>query len=294
MTLTNNGMKVLVNRGAKTVPDYTVPSRFKIGINQAVVATSDNTLTQSIPITGTEVVCACDVTTNWTAGTDGAITVNTTTFKENSASLNLTKDAGTVDNVMWYNQTLTSLNFTSKDLWGWIYIKDAATLAKLHATTALEVRYGNDYNTNYYKKVYTNANLTTGWNIITFNTTTGTQVGTVTLNACDSLNIKLVYTGTAITTAVGDIIIDDFKLVSSGDYYKNIESGYPTVDEVNFEINEKYYLNTVEANGFNISGIGDFNTDVAVLMSSAYKFTSQSKSNTDEFAFYLRKRLTRR
>lgn len=294
MTLVNNGMKILINRGAKAVPDYTVPSRFKIGANQATVIVTDNDITMPIPISGTEVVCACDATTSWTAGTDGAITVNSTTYKENSASLNLTKDAGTADNVIWYNESLSSLNFTAKDLWGWIYIKDAATLAKLATTSALEIRYGNDYDTNYYSYTYDNADLTTGWNIINYNSTTGTEEGSVTLNACDSLGIKLTYTSAAITTAVGDIIIDDFKLASSGDYYKNIEAGYPTVDETNYEINEKYYLNSTEANGFNISGIGDFNTDGTVLMSSAYKFTSQSKSSTDEFAFYLRKRLTRR
>jgi len=294
MTLVNNGMKILINRGAKAVPDYTAPSRFKIGISQATVSISDNDLTLPIPITGTETIDDCEATTDWTAGTDGAITTNSTTKKVGTYALNLTKDAGTVDNVIWYNESESSLDFTSKEIWGWIYIKDATTLAKLHTTTALEVRFGNDYDTNYYKKVYTNANLTTGWNVITFNTTTGTQVGTVTLNACDSLAIKLTYTGTAITTSEGDIIIDNFVLASSGDYYKNIEAGYPTINETTFESDENYYLSSTDAVGFNITGIGSFNTDGTVLMSSAFSFTAQSKSDNDEISFHIKKRLTRR
>ena len=294
MTLSNNGMKILINRGTKATPDYTAPSRFKVGINQAIVGVADNDLTQPIPISGTEVISACDVTTNWTAGTDGAITVNSTTYKEGVGSLNLTKTGATANNVIWYNQSLSSLDLTSKDVWGWIYIKDATALAKLATSSAVEVRYGNDYNTNYYKMVYDLADLAVGWNVITFNTTTGTQVGTVTLNACDSLGVKLTYTGTAITTSAGDIIIDDFKLASSVDYYKNMEAGYPTINETTFESDENYYLTSAEAVGFNITGMESFNTDTSAFMSSAFKMTAQSHSSTDELSLHIKKRLTRR
>jgi hypothetical protein len=292
--IVNNGYKLAVNRIGKAVPDYTASSRFQVGINQATVAVADNALTFAIPINSNESVSTCEATTGWTAGTDGAITTNSTTYKQGSYSLNLTKTGATADNVMWYNQTLSSLDFTSKTLYGWIYIKDATTLAKLHSTTALEVRYGNDYNTNYYYKVYTNAQLAVGWNLLYFSTATSTQQGTVDLAHCDSLNIKLTYTATSDTTTAGDIVIDDFKLASSGDYYKNYESGYPSVDETLYEITEKLYLNSTEANGFNITGVGTFNTDGSALAESIFKITSTSKSDTDEFAYYIKKRLTRR
>jgi len=292
--IVDNGFKIAVNRIAKDTPDYEPASRFKVGVSQATVTSSDTDLTNPIPIYNTEIIDACEATTNWTAGTDGAITTNNTDYKIGSYSLNLTKDAGTVDNVIWYNESEPSLDFTSKDLWGWIYIKDATTLAKLATTDAVEVRYGNDYNTNYYKYVYDKADLAVGWNIIKFNITDATEEGTVTDNACDSLAIKITYTGTAITTSAGDIVIDDFKLASSTDYYKDFTSGYPTVDETNMEIVTESYLNSVEGNGFLINGVGTFNTDTSVLMQDAFQFTAISKSNSEEIIFEIKNRLKRR
>jgi len=292
--IVDNGIKIALNRTAGISPAYTASSRFQVGINQATVAVADNAITFPIPINSTETVDACEATTGWTAGTDGAITTNSTTYKQGSYSLNLTKNAATADNVIWYKETEPSLDFTSKTIYGWVYIIDAAALAKLATSSALEVRYGNDYNTNYYKFVYDNADLAVGWNLIYFTTTTGTQVGTVTLNACDSLGVKLTFTATSDTTSAGDIVIDDFKLSSSGDYYKNYESGYPSVDETKFEITEKCYLNSTDANGFNITGIGTFNTDATAKAESIFKITSMSKSDTDEFSYIVKKRLTRR
>ena len=292
--LTNSGFKLAVNRIAKDTPDYTVASRFKVGINQSTETISDTDLTQPIPISGTETIDDCEATTGWTAGTDGAITTNNSTYKIGTYSLNLTKSGSTVNNVIWYNETETSLDFTSKNLWGWIYIADSATLAKLATTSAIEVRFGNDYNTNYYNYTYDNADLSTGWNLIYFNSTTATEVGTVTLNACDSLAIKLTYTSTSDTTSAGDIVIDDFKLASSDDVYSDFTSGYPTVDETNMEITTQSYLNSTQANGYNLNGVGTFNTDSTSLLQDVFKFTSISKSNTDELAFEIVNRLKRR
>jgi len=292
--IVDNGFKIAVNRIAKDTPDYTPVSRFKVSTGQATVTLSDTDVTNPVPIYNTEIVDDCEATTDWIAGADGAITTNNSTYKIGTYSLNLTKSAGTVDNVIWYNESESTLDFTSKDLWGWIYIIDAAALAKLATTSAVEVRYGNDYNTNYYKYVYDNADLAVGWNIIKFNITDATEVGTVTDNACDSLAIKITYTGTAITTSAGDIVIDDFKLGSSDDTYKDFTSGYPTVDETNMEIVTESYLNSLEANGFLINGVGTFNTDTSVLMQDAFQFTGISKSNTDELIFEIKNRLKRR
>lgn len=292
--IVDNGFKIAINRTAKDTPDYTPVSRFKVATGQATVTSSDTDLTNPVPIYNTEEVTTCEATTNWTAGTDGAITTNSTTYKQGTYSLNLTKSGATVDNVIWYNESLTSRDFTDKDLWGWIYIEDAAALAKLATTAAVEVRYGNDYNTNYYYYRYDNADLVVGWNIIKFSISDATEVGTVTDASCDSLAIKLTYTATSDTTSEGDIVIDDFKLSSSGDYYKDFTSGYPTVDETNFEITTESYLNSVEANGFLIDGIGTFNTDGTALMQDAFKFTQVSKSNTEELIFEIKNRFKRR
>jgi hypothetical protein len=292
--ITNSGYKLAVNRIAKSTPDYGVASRFKVGVGQAAVTISDTDLTLPIPIYNTEEVCACDATTDWNYTADGDISTNAVTYKEGTYSLNLIKDATTADNVSWYNEDLDSLDFTSKDLWGWIYIKDSDTLDKLATSDCLEVRYGNDWDTNYYYYKYDKADLSTGWNIIKFSSSDATEEGSVTLNACDSLAIKLTFTATTDELEAGEVLIDDFKLASSGDYYKDFTSGYPTVDETNFEIVTESYLNSVEANGFLIDGVGTFNTDGTALMQDVFKFTAFSKSNSEELIFEIKNRLVRR
>jgi hypothetical protein len=292
--IVDNGFKIAVNRIAKDTPDYTVASRFKVGVSQATVTSSDTDLTNPIPIYDTEEVSTCDAVTDWNYTTDGDIDTTSTAYKQGSYSLTLIKDAQTVDNVTWYNEDLASLDFTSKDLWGWIYIKDTAALNKLATSDCLEVRYGNDYNTNYYKYLYDKSDLAVGWNIIKFNITDATEVGTVTDNACDSLAIKLTFTATTDELATDEIMIDDFKLASLTDYYKDFTSGYPTVDETNFEIVTESYLNSVEANGFLIDGVGTFNTDGTALMQDAFQFTAISKSNSEEIIFEIKNRLKRR
>lgn len=292
--IVDNGFKIAVNRIAKSTPDYEPVSRFKVGVTQADVTSSDTDLTLAVPIYNTETVADCEATTNWVSGTDGDITTTSTAYKIGTYSLTLIKDAQTADNVLWANESLSSLDFTSKDLWGWIYIKDATTLAKLATTDALEVRYGNDDDTNYYKFLYDKADLAVGWNIIKFNITTATEVGTVTDNACDSLGIKLTFTTTTDELEADEIIIDDFKLASSGDYFKDFTSGYPTINETTFEIETESYLNSIEANGYLLTGVGTFNTDTTPKMQDAFKYTAISKTNTEELIFTIRNRLKRR
>jgi hypothetical protein len=292
--IVDNGYKIAVNRIAKKTPDYEPVTQFSIGVNQADVTSSDTDLTLAVPISGTETVADCEATTNWVSGTDGDIATTSTNYKIGSYALTLIKDAQTVNNIMWTNESLSSLDFTSKDLWGWIYIKDATTYAKLATSDALEVRFGNDDDTNYYHYNYDKADLAVGWNIIKFNITTATEVGTVTDAACDSLAIKLTFTATTDELAADEVIIDDFKLASAGDYYKDFTSGYPTADETNMEIETESYLSSVEGNGYNLTGIGTFNTDATPKMQDAFKYTAISKTNTEELIFTIKNRLKRR
>jgi len=293
--IVNNGIKTIINRAFKSTPDYTVPSKFKVGIDQSAITISDTDLTKPVPITGTELADNCETVGNWTSSADGSDSLNSTTYKEGSGALNLIKAGTTAASVTYYNNnSMTSLDFTSKDLWVWLYIKDAATYAKLDTTNCLQLRYGIDYDTNYYYLNYDKVDLAVGWNALTMNTTTGTEQGAVTLNACDSGALVFTFTATSDTLAAGDVITDEWKLASSGDYELNIETGYPTINETTFEAENQYYLNSAEANGYNLTGVADFNTDSPDLMCSAYKFTSVSKSATDEVKFIFKRRLVRR
>ena len=292
--IVDNGMKVLINRAFKATPDYTVPSKVKVGMNQSTVTTSDTDLTKPIPITGTELADNCESGANWSETTDGSDSLNTTTYKEGSGALNLIKTGTTTDTVIYYNNNnMTSLDFTSKKLYVWLYIKDSTALAKF-ASSAIQLRYGNDYDTNYYYIDYAASSLTTGWNLLEMTSSTGTETGTVTLASCDSGAVVVTLNNATDTLAAGDLIIDDWKLASSDDYFYDITSGYPTINETSFEAENQYYINSVMANGYNLTGVGDFNTDSTKKMVSVYKITNISKSNTDEVKFIFKRRFVRR
>lgn len=72
---------------------------------------------------------------------------------------------------------------------------------------------------------------------------------------------------------------------------KEISAGYPVIDLVNFEVTNRCYLNSLEANGNLINAVGLFNEDSSPLMSDAAKFDGQSKSNTEEFVYILKDRV---
>jgi hypothetical protein len=132
---------------------------------------------------------------------------------------------------------------------------------------------------------------TTGQSTSSYN---ATLVGNVDLSTVDSLSVKLNYTSTSNTTAEGDIIIDDFYLIGATSLVKDFSSGYPVIDETNFEITTESYLSSLDANGFLINSIGTFNEDSSPLMQDVFMFTPLSKSSSDEFIFRVKNRLVRK
>jgi len=286
--ITTSGKNLMINRSYKSSPDYSEISEFKIGIGTTTPSTSDTDLAISIPIDDTEQEDSCDSITNWSQGTDGAISLNNSTYKEGTGSINLYKTAGTVDNVLYYNNNnMTSSDFTSKDLWVFFYISTDG-YSKLATTDAVELRFGNDYNTNYYYRRYDKADLSSGWNYLIMNTTTGTEEGSVTLGSCDSGGIKITYSASTDEITEGNAFLtDDWKLAEASDYEKIFVSGYPTFDETNKKVTVRCHLTTLEANGYQLSEIGTFNTDGTPVMMDRDVFTAQSKTNLDEFAFVI-------
>ena len=287
-TITKIGKNLILNRAYKSSPDYSEISQFKIGIGTTTPGASDTSLDTPIPITGTEQADACDSITNWAQGTDGAISLNNTTYKEGTGGINLYKSGATVDNVVYYNNNnMTSLDFTAKDIWVFLFISTNG-YAVLAISDAIEIRFGNDYDTNYYYLKYDKADLSTGWNYLKMNTTNGTEQGSVTLASCDSGAIKVTYSASGDTLAEADsFIVDDYKLASVDDYKKMFVTGYPTFDETNKKVTVRCHLNSLNSNGYQISEIGTFNTDGNLIMMDRDVFTAQSKTNLDEFAFVI-------
>jgi hypothetical protein len=288
--ITNDGKKVLLNRGYKSSPDYTVSSQFKVGISNQTPAISDTDLLNPIPINSTESVDDCEATTGWTASGTNTVSLNSSSFKEGSNALNMIKSDATSADIN-VSKTTTSLDFTSKDFWIWFYVS-ADAYNNAATTDAVTIRFGSASG-DYYQYTRDKADLTTtAWNAIKFSSATAdSTTGSPTITACDYTFFQFTTDDTADTLIAGDLIIDDIKLASSGDYLGSFEASYPTFDETNHEVEIRCKLATTDANGYDIDGFALFNTDSTNLMTDEDTFTAESKSSTDEFLFIVVNRI---
>lgn len=285
--VTNNGKLICFHRLYNVSPTYTVPSRFQVGIGTTTPAASQTSLVQRIPISGVETVDACDATTGWTGNADTTIALNNTTFKYGTGSLNLTK-TGTAGTALEAYKTTTSLDFTSKELSIWIYVKDLLTLSKIGNTY---VRFGSDGSNYYYWQI--NSLLIVGWNYISnLTVATATTTGSPVIAACD---YTYLYVGTAlasVTWSAGDLIIDQILLGSSDDYNKAFVSGYPILNETDLKSTIRTLLLTTDANGYALTEFGIFNTDGTPKMFSRLVNTAITKTSTVQVIYVERDMVT--
>lgn len=282
-TITNNGHKIIINRSYKAAPDYTVPSRVRVGANTSSPTISTTSIDRIVPIQGTEAVDSCDATTGWTAGApDSAVALNTSTYKEGTGSLTISKiNTGTTS--FFISKTTTSRDFTSKDFWMWVYIVDITDLVS--AGTAMVIKFGSDSSNYYYYNVPITS-LTNGWNYVTFNTTTKSgTTGAPTIATCAYTQVLFNTDLTTDLVAANRIIIDDIKVASADDYYKGFEASYPIIDETLYQVTMRARLLTTDANGYLIDSIGWYNTDATNLLHSIDVIIPESKSSTDELIF---------
>lgn len=256
----------------------TPPTKMRVGMGTTTPVIGDSALTKKIPINSTETADACDATTGWTGGTDSVVALNTTTFKVGTGALSLSK-TGTAGTVMSMSKTTTSLDFTSKELWCWVYITDLADLVS--AGTALVIRFGSD-NLNYYYYNIAITSLSTGWNAIVFNTSTASgTTGAPTIAACDYTYFAFNTDLAADTIAANRILIDNIILASATDYDMALTAGYPIVDTTELNAETSVTLATTDAVGFPISECGELNA--ANGLQSHNVFDPESKSSTDIF-----------
>lgn len=279
---TNEGMKVILDRFGNAAPTRLAPTLFSAGTGTTDAAVADTDLQSKIPITGLEIVDSMDATTSWTDNADNTISVNSTTYVE-TAALNFTKD-GTASVNAYSEKTTTSLDYTSKNLCLFVYIKDAAAKAKL-AATGIEIRFGSD-SSNYYRFDILSSALAVGWNFISKSSAQASAtVGSPVIAASDYTRITFIATGTGITWSAGDFIVDYIFLASSDDYFKAYEVGYPSIDYNNYEIQVRSRLSSLQGNGLLISEYGSFNADATKKLISRAVFTGFSKGDTDELIF---------
>ena len=309
--LVNNGRKIIINRAYKATPDYNAPMQFKVGISNSTPDIGDTDLDIAIPIDNGTINDDGSNTGNL-IGTNGAAnsTDNTTTYKvgggtvDNTAQNLVTNGAGANATKTWTiaNLAAAGVVMTATEPFGcWIYIDDAADYAKLLAAgTCLEIRFrtNGDAANLYYYYARTKAQLAIGWNWVTSGTTAvnalsqgagGPPSGVLnefvievtTANATDEFNVAV----------AGELVYDLLRQWATSDLVKNYVSGYPTIDETNFEVETRCLLVTTEANGFDLNGFGNFNDDSTILLSGEDTFTAESKADTDQFTFIVKDRL---
>ncbi len=289
--ITNSGKQIMLERTYTVTPTKSVVSKFKVGIGTTDPTLNDTDLGHAIPIGGTEEVDNCD-TADWSDSTDCTSSLNTTTFKEGTSSLNITKDgtAGVFCDVI---KTTTSRDFTDKELSVWVYIKDQTTLDKLRTSDySFQILFGSDSSNFYYWNTYI-SDLSIGWNLIdgmnvsNINGSSGTPV----LTACDYTFVRFSTNNSSDVWSEGDVAIDDIKLISSDNYIKSFETGYPAIDLNNIEATVRCRINTLEANGYPLTEVGIFNEDGTPLMESRDTFSQVSKSDVDEIVFITKSRI---
>ena len=103
--------------------------------------------------------------------------------------------------------------------------------------------------------------------------------------------VQITSVNTSDTWSAGDIAMDDIKVLSSDDYNKSFEAGFPSINYTSFETDIRCRVSPSEANGYSIGEFGIFNTDGTPLLKSRDTFTTISKTNTDEVVFVAKTRL---
>lgn len=285
----------MLNRYMKTVPDYTPPSQFKIGRDNATPTETDTTLTNLIPISNGTV--NDDGDNNMTGDMAGSnSTDNTTTFKPGAGVYDDTAQnligVGTSISKIWYIANLATAGTVvdnTKYFGLWLYIKDAATLAKFRPSNAVRIQLGDD-DSNAYELLLDAADFEVGWNWITSYPDAVedlTEAGSVAGATSAYFSITVITNASADTIASGDLIYDQLRTYEDSDLVKNFVTGYPTLNETSVQSTIRCYLNSTEANGFNIDSIGIFNSDATPVLTDIDQFIEESKADTDEIAFII-------
>ena len=154
-----------------------------------------------------EIVDRCDAV-DWTDDAEITTSSETTNVKLATA-LRFTKDTGASVTAAAYKTLAEQIDFAStKFLNLFLYIDDAATLAKIAASGGVVIRYGTD-SSNYYEWTVDRADLSAGWNTINGLThATGAVTGAPGSTSYDYIYVALVSVASSDTWAAGKVVVD--------------------------------------------------------------------------------------
>ena len=96
---------------------------------------------------------------------------------------------------------------------------------------------------------------------------------------------SLFKVGTDTTTPTSsDTDLGTSVVISGSSHTKSFISGYPVLDETNLQVTFRCLLNSLEANGNNITEFGIFNDDTSEKMFSHTVFNSINKTSSTEIS----------
>jgi len=266
---TKNVLAALFNYGAvgsgstaETSTDTTLEAEFLRKVLDEVDVSSPSAVTASLRINTGEanssyiresglmedassVVDTCE-TADWSDSADMTSSLNTTTFWEGSAALNLTKDGTTSINAS-VNKATSSVDFTSKALRLILYIDDQTTLDTFATTSCVTIRLGSD-SSNYYEWLIDKSELSVGKNNITNLTSANadSSTGTPVLTACDYTFVQLTTNLTSDVWAAGKVIMDNLAVFGGSMWTRNTLTEIFKTNDINVYIDETVTIEVIE------------------------------------------------
>ena len=173
---------------------------------------------------------ACDATTDWAAGTDGVIALNTTNdqVNEGTGCLNITKTGATQSSVLFSKTLSSTFDFTRSIFKLDFYCEDITELVAT-GSTAVEIRIGND-SSNYYSYAFDKTKIgQAAWSTLSLrfdsDDTNASTTGTPDASACDYVAINITYASSATTVTAGDMRLDYIRFNNKEDLNINLDSG---------------------------------------------------------------------
>ena len=286
---TKQGNSIALNRFYSTTPDYTAPQDFAMRMGDSVYNFLSTELTTLIPITNGDVLDDASDASDWSVNSTNDTEAITTIRRKGPQAVTLIKNNDTIAEVIATKELDSTIDATDTDYWGFFFI-DEDLIPLLTETESIEIRLETDAS-NYYYKTYDRSELAAGWNIIKAPITEFEEEGSPTITTINDITFIFITDDVETTTIAGDIVLDEQKLVSEEDYFKPFVSGFPDINEVNNEATIRMFLTSVEAVGFDVSGIGVFNRDTPRKNTSGATFPSEIKTFQNEFTIVQKNRI---
>ncbi len=203
-----------------------------------------------------ELIEACDNVTGWD-GNLGSLSLNTTTYNQGTGALNLIKtSASSADSRYWKNIATTN-KMTDKIINIMLYIKDAATLAKIQR---VQITLHDSYlgGTGGWAweigKNIDHVDVVEGWQVLSFDVNNPDYTsGTPDLNAVGAIRLDVDTYNIGATYAAGDVVMDSWFVGNSSSGPNWVTGRYNNALSFN-GISSRHSVRVANSDTLNIQG----------------------------------------